>query len=117
MFYDLDTRELLRTRPNPMRPDEIRRLRGVRPAGPPPRPSVEPVRVQRRPSDTGVVMVCGQKVALGRAHQHQTATIAVSETILAIELDDQEVHVVRRTTALPIRNIKADRPRTATSVS
>ncbi len=117
MFYDLDTRELLRTRPNPLRPDEVKRLRGVRPAGPPPRPSVEPVRVQRRASNTGVVMVCGQKVALGRAHQHQTVTIAVSEATLAIELDDQEVRVVRRTTALPIRNIKADRPRTATSVS
>jgi hypothetical protein len=117
MFYDLDTRELLRTRPNPLRPDEVKPLRGVRPAGPPPRPSVEPVRVQRRASNTGVVMVCGQKVALGRAHQHQTVTIAVSETTLAIELDDHEVRVVRRTTTLPIRNIKADRPRTATSIS
>jgi hypothetical protein len=96
MFYDLDTRELLRTRPNPLRPDEVKRPRGVRPAGPAPRPSVEPVRVQRRASNTGVVMVCGQKVAVGRAHQHQTITIAVSEATLAIELDDQEVRVVHR---------------------
>jgi hypothetical protein len=41
-FYDLDTRELLRTRTNPRRPEEVKRLRGVRPAGPPPRPSGEP---------------------------------------------------------------------------
>ncbi|WP_020575111.1 hypothetical protein [Actinopolymorpha alba] len=27
MFYDLDTRELLRTRPNPLTAAEIRRLR------------------------------------------------------------------------------------------
>jgi hypothetical protein len=51
-------------------------------------------------------MICGQKVALGRAHQHQTVTIAVSEATLAIEFDDQEVRVLRRTTTLPIRNIK-----------
>jgi hypothetical protein len=117
MFYDPDTRELLRTRANPLRAEQIKRLRGARPAGPPPRPSVEPVRVQRRASNTGVVMVCGQKVALGRAYQHQSVTIAVSEATLAVELDDDEVRVVRRTTTLPIRNIKADRPRTATSIS
>jgi Integrase core domain len=67
MFYDLDSRELLRVRPNPLSHDKIIRLRGNRPAGPPPRPPVEPIRVQRRASNTGVIMVCGQKVALGRA--------------------------------------------------
>jgi hypothetical protein len=84
--------------------DQARRLRGRRPAGPRPRPSTEPVRVQRRTSNSGVIMVCGQKVALGRAHKHQTLTIWVSETTLAIELDDQETRVVRRTTTLPVRN-------------
>jgi hypothetical protein len=67
MFYDLDTRELLRVRPNPLTMDQARRLRGSRPAGPPPRPSTEPIQVQRRASNSGVIMVCGQKVALGRA--------------------------------------------------
>ena len=62
-------------------------------------------------------MVCGQKVALGRTHQHQTVTIHVSDTTLAIELDDGETRVIRRTTQQPVRNIKASRPRTATSVS
>jgi len=114
MFYDLDTRELLRVRPNPLSHDKIIRLRGNRPAGPPPRPSTEPIRVQRRASNTGVIMVCGQKVALGRIHQHQTVTIHVSDTTLAIELDDGETRVIRRTTTLPVRNIKADRPRPAT---
>jgi transposase InsO family protein len=115
MIYDLDSRELLRTRPNPLTHDQVRRLRGNRPAGPPPRPSVEPVQVQRRASNTGVIMVCGQKVALGRIHRHQTLTVQVSETALAIELDDGETRVVRRTTTLPIRNIKANRPRPVTA--
>jgi hypothetical protein len=37
-------------------------------------------------------------------------------TQMAIELDDAETRMVRRTTT-PVRNIKADRPRTAPSVS
>jgi hypothetical protein len=111
MFYDLDTRELLRTRKNPLRPEEARRLRGARPAGPPPRPSIEPVGVQRRASNSGVIMITGQKVALGRLHKHQTVTVTVSETTLAIELPDGETKVVRRTTTQPVRSIKGQRPR------
>jgi hypothetical protein len=34
--------------------------------------SSEPIRVQRRPSATGVIVVCGQKIALGRVHARQT---------------------------------------------
>ncbi len=48
MFYDLESRELLRTRKNPLTHDQVNGLKGQRPAGPPPRPSTEPVRVQRR---------------------------------------------------------------------
>lgn len=117
MFYDLATRELLRTRANPLTPEQVKGLRGVRPAGPPPRPSTEPIRVQRRASNTGVIMVAGQKVALGRVHKHQTVTVMVAETTLAIELDDEEVRVVRRTTTQPVRSIKGQRPRNAASVS
>jgi len=117
LFFDLDTRELLRTRPNPIPQGKAMNLRGARPVGPPPRPSAEPITVQRRASNTGVIMVCGQKIALGRIHQHQTVTVHVSETTLAIELDDGETRVVRRTTTLAVRNIKADRPRTVPSVS
>jgi hypothetical protein len=43
-------------------------------------------------------VVCGQKIALGRTHAGQTLTVAVSETTLAIELDDAETGAVRRTT-------------------
>jgi hypothetical protein len=50
MFFDLQTRELLRTRPNPLTIEHVCRLRGARRAGPPPRPCTEPIRVQRRAS-------------------------------------------------------------------
>ena len=108
MFFDPATRVLLRTRPNPLTPVQVGRLRGARPAGLPPTAPSEPVGVQRRASATGVVVVCGQKVALGRVHAGQTLTIAVSNTTLAIELDDAETRVVRRTTTKPVRNIKAE---------
>jgi transposase InsO family protein len=72
MFFDPETRELLRTRPNPMTYDQARAQRGARPAGPPPRPRTEPITVQRRASNTGVIMVAGQKIAIGRA---PTATV------------------------------------------
>jgi Integrase core domain len=117
MFYDLTTRELLRTRANPLTPEQVKGLRGVRPAGPPPRPSTEPIRVQRRASNTGVIMVAGQNVALGRVHKYRTVTVLVSETTLAVELDDEEVRVVRRTTTQPVRSIKGQRPRNAASDS
>jgi hypothetical protein len=90
MFFDPATRVLLRTRPNPLTPAQVGRLRGARPAGSPPRPPSEPVRVQRRASATDVIVVCGQKIALGRVHARQTLSIAVSDTTLAIELDDAE---------------------------
>jgi hypothetical protein len=62
-------------------------------------------------------MVAGQKIALGRLHKHQTVTVLVADTTLAIELTDGDTRVVRRTTSQPIRSIKGQRPRTATSVS
>jgi hypothetical protein len=117
LFYDLDTRELLRTRTNPLTPGQVKRLRGVRPAGPPPRPSTEPIRVQRRASATGVITVAGQKVSLGRTHQQQTVTVLVSETTLAIEFADGDTKIISRTTSQPVRSIKGQRPRTATNIS
>jgi hypothetical protein len=79
-FFDPETRQLLRTRPNPLTPDEVSRLRGLRRAGPPPTASPEPVRVQRQVSDTGTITVARQIVALGRTHAGKTVTIDVTDT-------------------------------------
>jgi transposase InsO family protein len=117
MFFHPQTRVLLRTRPNPLTPAQAARLRGARPAGPPPHPSAEPVRVQRRASATGLIMVAGQKIALGRVHAGQTVTALVSDTTLTVELGDGDARTVRRTTTQPVRSIKGQRPRTATSIS
>jgi hypothetical protein len=113
VFFDPETRELLRTRPSPFTYAQASQLRGARPAGPPPRPSLEPVRVQRRASNTGVIMVAGQKVALGRMHAHTTVTVHVAETTLTIETTGGDVRTVARTTTTPVRYVKASRPRKA----
>ena len=117
MFFDLDSRELLRLRRNSLAHEQVRRLRGNGLAGPPHRPSTEPIRVQRRTSNTRVIMVCGQQVAIGRTRAWQTVSGHVSDTTLTVELDDGEPRVFRRTTTTPVRHIKANRPRPVTSVS
>ena len=61
--FDPNTRQLLRTRANSLSYDQARKFRDARPAGPPLRPSVEPVIVQRRPLATGVIMIAGQQLS------------------------------------------------------
>ncbi|MFR0358596.1 IS481 family transposase [Streptomyces sediminimaris] len=114
-FFDLTSRELLRVRPNPLTSEEVRRLRGLRPAGPPPRPGVEPVRVQRRVSAVGTVMVCRQVVSLGRPYAGRTITVHVAESTLTVELDGQ-VRVIQRTTDIPVRHVKANKPHKVSDV-
>ncbi|MEU8337867.1 hypothetical protein [Micromonospora tulbaghiae] len=80
-------------------------------------PPSNPFECNARASNSGIIMVAGQKVALGRLHRHQTVTVTVSETTLAIELTDGDTKVIRRTTNQPVRSIKGQRPRIATQVS
>jgi hypothetical protein len=75
------------TRPKPWQKARWPRLRGLRPAGPP-TASPDPVRVQRRVSDTGVVITARQTVALGRSHAGNTVTIDVTDTELVVGCDD-----------------------------
>jgi transposase InsO family protein len=112
MFFDPQTRELLRTRPSPLTWEQARRLRGARPAGPPPRPSTEPITVQRVASNTGVIMVAGQKIALGRIHARQIVTVHVAADVITIDLGE-DTRTVRRTTTQPVRSIKAQQHRKA----
>ena len=115
LIFDPETRELLRTRPNPLTSEQARKLQRRKVPGEPPRPSTEPITVQRRASNSGVIMVAKQHVALGRRWARETVTVHVSETTLAIELPDGETRVVRRTTDMAVRSIKGQRPRAAQS--
>ena len=117
MFFDPATRVLLRTRPSPLTWDQARLLRGARPAGPPPRPSAEPVTAQRVASNTGVIMVAGQKIALGRIHARRIVTVHVAADTITIDLASDDTRIVRRTTTQPVRSIKAQQHRKAAHVS
>ena len=46
-------------------------------------------------------------------HKHQTVTVSVSATTVAVEFEDGDVRVIRRTTDQAVRSIKGQRPRTA----
>ena len=117
MFFDPLTRELLRTRPSPLSWDQARRRRGARPAGRAPRPSAEPVTAQRVASNTGVIMVAGQKVALGLIRGRQIVTVHVAADTITIDLASDDTRIVRRTTTQPVRSIKAQQHRKAAHVS
>ena len=105
------TRVLLRTRPSPLTWDQARLLRGARPVGPPPRPSAELVTAQRVANNTDVIMVAGQKIALGRIHARRIVTVHVAADTITIDLASDDTRVVRRTTTQPVRSIKAQQPR------
>jgi transposase InsO family protein len=114
LLFDLDTRELLRTQPNPLTEPQVLKLRGLRPAGPPPRPNLEPVTVQRLADPTGTICVAKQRIGCGRVFARQTLTVHVSDTTITIELGDGDNHIVRRTTTTAVTTIKSRPPRTAT---
>jgi transposase InsO family protein len=116
-YFDPVTRELLRTRPNPLTWDQCLRLRGARPAGPPPVPATSPVTVQRRASNSGVIMVVGQKIALGRIHARKLVSVHVSPKTITIEIGADDTRTVQRTTDQPVRNLQAQRSRKAAKVS
>jgi len=65
----------------------------------------------------GRVILAAEILAGRRVGIRIAVTIHVSETTLAIELDDGETRVVRRTTTLPLRTIDADRPWMVPSIS
>ena len=88
LVFDPETRELLRTRPNPLTYDQARHLRGARPAGPPPRPSTEPVTLTRRVSATGTIMIARQLLALGRDQARTVVTAHVAEHTITADLVD-----------------------------
>ena len=90
MFYDPATRVLLRTRPNPAHPRP-----GSQAARRPPRRATTPPTVRAGPGAAPRLRHRRHRGlraedTLGRVHAGQTLTVAVSDTTLAIELDDAE---------------------------
>ena len=73
--------------------------------------------MQRVASNTGIIMVTGQKIALGRIHARRTVTVHVAADTITIDLDSGDTRTIRRTTTQPVRSFKAQQPRKAAHVS
>jgi hypothetical protein len=108
-ILDLD-RTLLRSLPNPLTAAEQARIRGARPGGPPPIPAAEPLRVERRVSSRGALMVATQRVQVGIAHAGRTLTVEAADTTWRIHDDHGLVAEVARTTTKPVSRFKVHKP-------
>jgi hypothetical protein len=111
VLHILDTdHTLLRSLPNPLTPAEQARLRDAWPAGPPSTPAAEPLRVERRVSCRGALMVAKQRVHVGLAHAGRTLTVEAADTTWRIYDHDRLVTEVARTTTKPVVRFKIHRP-------
>jgi hypothetical protein len=59
-------------------------------------------------SNPGVIMVAGQKIALGRIHARRIVTVHVTTEVITIDLGGHDTRAVRRTTTQPVRSIKVE---------
>ncbi|MEV0725610.1 IS481 family transposase [Micromonospora purpureochromogenes] len=101
---------LLRSLPNPLTTAEIARIRDARPAGPPPQPAAQPLRVERRVSCRGSLVIAGQRIHVGIARAGATLTVEAADTTFRVYDADQLVTEVPRTTAKPVARFKARKP-------
>ncbi|GAA4578639.1 IS481 family transposase [Micromonospora coerulea] len=104
---------LLRSLPNPLTPAEAASIRDARPAGPPPTPNPEPVRVERRVSCRGALVIAGQRIHVGIAHAGATLTVEAADTTFRVHDGDQLLTEVPRTTVKPIARFKVRKPEPA----
>jgi hypothetical protein len=70
---------LLRSLPFPLTAAELVRVRGSRPAGPAPQPAAELLRVERRVSCRGAIMVAKQRIHVGIQHAGKTVAVEVDD--------------------------------------
>jgi hypothetical protein len=101
---------LLRSLPNPLTPVDMPRIRDARPAGPPPQPAADPLRVQRRVNCRGALVVAGQRIHVGIRHAGATLTVEEADTTFRIHDGDQLITEVPRTATKPIARFKVRKP-------
>jgi hypothetical protein len=106
----IDDGILLRSLPNPLTPADLARIRDARPAGPPPTPASEPVRVERRVSSRGALVVAGQRVHIGISHAGRTLAVETVDHTFRIYEGNQLLAEVARTTTKPIARFKVRKP-------
>ncbi|MFD8159856.1 IS481 family transposase [Streptomyces malaysiensis] len=96
----LDERRVLKaTLPSPLPASACWRLRGARPAGPPPQlpPPAEQV-AERTVNSVGGFMVAGQRIQLGRGYAHQVITAHLSQDVIRVFHGQELITTVPRVT-------------------
>jgi hypothetical protein len=101
---------LLRSLPNPLTAAELARIRDARPAGPPPTPAPEPLRVERRIDCRGALVVAGQRIHVGMVHAGRTVTVETADNTFRVHDGDELLAEVARTTTRPIARFKVRKP-------
>jgi hypothetical protein len=107
---------LLRSLPNPLARAELPRIHDARPGGPAPVPRPEPIRVQRRVSSRGALVVAGQRIHVGIAHAGRTLDVEAADHTIRL-YDEAGVLVAEapRTTTKSIARFKVRKPEGARS--
>ncbi len=105
-------KNLIKTMPNPLGINEIRRLTRVRKATTPlpPPPAAGPQTVQRRIPKSGQVMIAGQRIRVGATHAGIIVNIVVEDHHFRVLDGTKELSLHARTTAKPLRVFNAHRP-------
>nr|AGS49732.1 hypothetical protein [uncultured bacterium esnapd14] len=106
----VDNGVLLRNLPTPLTAAEVVRICDARPAGPAPRPGPEPVRVDRRVSSRGAIVIAGQRIHIGIAHAGRTLTVEAADHTWRVHDGDRLAVEVGRTTTKPIARYKVRKP-------
>ncbi len=101
---------LLRSLLNPLTPADLARIRDARPAGPPPQPAPEPVRVERRVSCRGSLTVARQRIHIGMARAGITVTVETADNTFRVYDGPELLTEVPRTTTQPIARFKVRKP-------
>lgn len=104
------SRELLRTRANPLTHDQARRMRVALPAGPTPRSSFErSPHSGRRRTPGSSWSPCGNST-LAAHTRTQSLPSMLPSTPITVDHDDGPQRTFRPTTALPVCSWKAEHP-------
>jgi hypothetical protein len=103
---------LRRTLPCPVPGPERPRLRGARRAAASPPPPAGPLAVQRRVSQRGQIMVATQRIHVGIIHARKIVTVAAGDHSYRININEETIAVVPRTTGNDIHRYKASAART-----
>jgi translation elongation factor EF-1alpha len=80
------------------------------PPEPAPQPAPEPVRVERRISCRGAIVVAGQRIHVGMVHAGRTVTVESTDRTFRVTAGEELLTEVARTATKPIARFKVRKP-------